>query len=84
MDAWLKAGCTPSVDDLLCLEEAGVPTLHAVSGPALKRLRAEAEVEAAFHDDTELGLLLVAAGTVPQAVAVLKAGLVQRSAAAAL
>lgn len=84
LEAWLRAGCTPSVNDLLGLEEAGVPTIHAVSGPALKRLRAEVEVEAAFHDDTELGLLLVAAGTVPQAVAVLKSGWAKRRAAAAL
>ena len=84
LDAWLRAGCIPSLDDLMRLEEAGVPTLHAVSGAALKRLRAEADVEAAFHDDTELGLLLATAGTVPQAVAVLKSDWPRRRAAETL
>jgi len=71
--AWVHAGCRPSVDDLLVLEERGVPSVRTVSGPALRRLRDQAGTAADAPDDTELGLLLASAGTVPDAVAALRA-----------
>ena len=73
MLAWVHAGCRPSVSDLLVLVEGGMPSVQVVSAPALRRLRDEAGAAAAGRDDTELGLLLAAVGTVPEAVARLSA-----------
>ena len=73
LSAWVRAGCRPSVEDLLALDARGVPYFLAISAPALRRLREEAGDEAAGIDDTELALLLAAVGTVPQAMAALRA-----------
>lgn len=69
---WVRAGCHPSVADLVALRASGVPSVQAVAGPALRRLREEAGARAYGRDDTELGLLLAAVGNVPQALAGLR------------
>ena len=80
--SWVAAGARPDVADLLLLERRGVPSYAAPSAAAVARLRGLAAGSAFGVDDTELALLIAAAGTVPHAAAALRAGDAQWRAAA--
>lgn len=73
--SWVRAGCRPTVHDLLRVYgEARVSPDREVSAAAIERLRTLLHAEGISRTTTELGLLLAVAGTVFDAAAWIRAG----------
>jgi len=80
LDVWLAVGARPSSEELLALVPLGLSPYAVPSGAALDRLTEE--IGAGAPSRTELALLLLVAGSVLQASAWVRAGVLEATAVA--
>jgi hypothetical protein len=71
--SWVRAGCQPTVEQLVELFDAGVPPWYEPSRPTIHRLRDLLPAAARQFSTTELGLLLARHGTAAAAAAAVRA-----------
>jgi hypothetical protein len=72
--AWLAAGCRPSASELVELYEAGVSPFWMPRSAAVSRLRESVGNAQPSIPDKQLGFLLAVCGSVPSALAWVRAG----------
>lgn len=71
--SWVRAGCRPSVPDLVDLFASGVPAWYEPSRASITRLRDHLGGLADHYTRTELGLMLALQGTVLGAASTIRA-----------
>ena len=72
--AWVAAGCRPSASELVELYEAGVSPYWLPRAAAVARLREAVGSAQPSIPDNQLGFLLAVCGSVPLALAWIRAG----------